>query len=62
MDNKELKEIMADHDLLIEMNTLLNRLITDHENHLHHHWMINVAMLSITFMSITTVLIALFIK
>jgi len=62
MDNKEFKEILNDHDLLVEINVKLNRLITDHENHLHHHWSGTLGLLTITFMAIITALIALFIK
>ena len=62
MDKKELKEILNDHDLLIEVITKLDRLILDHDNHIHHHWMTNVALLSVTIMSVATALIAVFIK
>lgn len=62
MEKNELKALLNDHDLMIAMNTKLDRLITDHANHLHHHWASNLALLTITFMSITTALIALFIR
>jgi len=62
MDKKELKEVLNDHDLLIEMHTQLSRLILDHDNHLRHHWIVSAALLSVTLISISTALIAVFIK
>jgi len=55
-------ENISDHDLLIEVITKLDRLILDHDNHIHHHWMTNVALLSVTLMSAATTLIAVIIK
>ena len=49
----------SDHDLLVELNTKVDIIMKSLDNHLAHHSKWQIAMLSITFTSIVTALIAI---
>lgn len=50
---------MNDHDLLIEVRTILNELKEDFDNHLIHHFRYNILAWSIAGGAIVTLAIAL---
>lgn len=50
---------MNDHDLLIEMNTILKELKTDFDNHLVHHYRYTLLASSVALGAIITLAIAL---
>jgi len=53
------KDIKSDHDLLVEVITLLHIVKQRQENHLEHHRRKDIMMLSVTLGSIFTALIAI---
>lgn len=50
---------MNDHDLLVRMDVKLNTLCKGFENHLKHHWTVNIALLTATLGLIGALIIAL---
>lgn len=50
---------MLDHDLLIEINTILKELKIDFDNHLSHHFRYSILACGVALSAIVTLAIAL---
>lgn len=50
---------MNDHDLLVEINTILKELKTDFDNHLNHHFRYSMLACGVALTAIVTLAIAL---
>ena len=50
---------MSDHDLLVEVNTILKELKVDFDNHLQHHFRYTLLACSVALGAIITLAIAL---
>lgn len=57
--NERSYETRSDHDLLVEVNTILKELKVDFDNHLVHHFRYNLLAWGVALSAIVTLAIAL---
>lgn len=57
--SRRVRKEMNDHDLLVEVNTILKELKTDFDNHLQHHFRYTLLAWSVALGAIVTLAIAL---